>query len=323
MKPTVLIMAPQTILLVKITLKTDKWGAIHRNGEKLKEVGDYLTDDFGDEAVKFIQQHQKEPFMLYLSFNAVHGPLQAPERYLKRYAHIKNEHRRTMLAMNYSMDLNIGKVLKTLEEQGMMENTLIIFTSDNGGKPKGNYSYNGPLRGQKGQTYEGGIRVPFVAVWKGKIPAGQITKEPVHSIDILPTALNACGVNVDPSWEIDGVDLIPFFTKKVASLTSRHLFHRLNNSWSIRDQDWKLVSMNGKKELFNIREDIGEKKPMMKKKPEIAQRLQKIMDQWDSENQPGRWGWNKSTCPVFIGYRDFKTEADLRAVQQRKRKNKK
>ena len=184
------------------------WGAIHRNDQKLETVGDYPTDVFGDEAVRYIEQNKEKPFMLYLSFNAVHGPLQAPDRYLNKFKHIDSIKRRTLLAMNYAMDLNIGKVIDTLEKNNLSNDTLIFFSSDNGGKPKGNFSYNGHLRGQKGETFEGGIRVPYLIHWPGTIPAGSVSNQAAHSIDILPTMLEAAGQKIKPESKFDGVSLM-------------------------------------------------------------------------------------------------------------------
>ena len=218
-----------------------KSGSIYRNGVLLDSVGDYLTDDFGDEAVAFLKKNKSKPFMLYLAFNAVHGPLQAPERYLKRFDHIKEKKRKTMAAMNSAMDDQIGRVMETLKELKLEEKTLVIFTSDNGGHPEGNASLNGPLRGRKAQTWDGGIRVPFCMQWKGTIPAGQVFDDPIHSIDILPTGLGAAGVKPKKEWKLEGVNLLALVTGKKKELDDRHLYFRLNTNWAIRDKNFKLV----------------------------------------------------------------------------------
>jgi len=300
-------------------LQQDKWGAIHRNNKKLLQVGDYLTDEFGNEAMQYIERQQASPFLLYLSFNAVHGPLQAPKHYLDKFKHISSTKRKTLLAMNYAMDLNIGKVLNKLKELKLLEKTLIFFSSDNGGKPKGNFSYNHPLRGTKGETFEGGIRVPFCLSWKGKIPAGQKSDQIVHSIDLLPTILHAANTKQKTSL-FDGQNLLPYLLKQTTQLPERHLYCRLNTNWSVRNSNWKLMSMNGKEYLFNIKKDLSEKENLIQSFPEIAKSLNKQMLQWDQKNEAPRWGWNKNTCPNFIGYRNFKTEEDLLKANQKKKK---
>jgi len=146
-------------------------------GKKEIEEKEYLTDAFGREAVDFIGRHKKEPFFLYLAFNAVHLPMQASDKYLQRFAHLKDGTRQKYAAMMSAMDDAIGAVLAKLREEGLEEDTLIFFISDNGGPPV-NGSSNGPLRGFKAQTWEGGIRVPFLMQWKGRLPAGKVVDDP-------------------------------------------------------------------------------------------------------------------------------------------------
>lgn len=297
---------------------TDKWGAIHRNGTRATGVGEYLTDVFGDESVRFIEKNRDKPFFLYLSFNAVHGPLQAPKRYLDKFPKLEGK-RKILAAMNAAMDINVGKVLKALKNTDMDRRTLVVFTSDNGGKPKGNFSYNGPLHGEKGQTFDGGIRVPVAIRWPGQLKAGRTLDDPMHALDLMPTALAAAGIPVEPEWKLEGVNLLPIMKADVEALPKRFLHWRLNTNWAVRDREWKLVSMNGRSRLFRIGTDIGESKDLIKQHPEIAQRLQREMDAWDAANEPARWGWNKKTCKHFVGYRQFVTEDDLIRAQKRKR----
>ena len=154
----------------------------------------YLTDAFGREAVAFIDRHKAAPFFLYLTFNAVHAPLQGAEKYLARFGDIEDERRRTFAAMLSAMDDNIGAVLDKLAAEKLDENTLIFFIADNGGPTPSTTSRNNPLHGFKAQVWEGGIRVPFSVQWKAKLPAGKVYDNPVVSLDILPTALAAAGV---------------------------------------------------------------------------------------------------------------------------------
>jgi arylsulfatase A-like enzyme len=136
----------------------------------------------------------------------------------------------------------------------------------------------------------------------------------------MPTALAAARIQQEPVWRLEGQNLLPLLKGDAGELPPRYLHWRLNVNWAIRDREWKLVNMNGKHRLFRITTDMGETKDLSKEHPEIAQRLQREMDRWDAQNEPARWGWNKAVCDHFIGYRQFKTEADLHRAQQRKKK---
>ena len=154
----------------------------------------YTTDAYGERAEQFIAAHKGQPFLLYLPFNAQHAPLQAPQKYLDRFPQIENQERKLYAGMLSALDDAIGRVLKSIRDANLEENTLIFLTSDNGGpmtKMGQNGSNNRPFRGQKGDTWEGGIHVPFFVQWKGRLPAGKVYDQPVISLDILPTAIAA------------------------------------------------------------------------------------------------------------------------------------
>jgi arylsulfatase A-like enzyme len=226
---------------------TDVVPRILRGREDANEK-EYLTDAFAREAVAFIGRHQKEPFFLYLAFNAPHGPLQAPEKYLKRFDTIPDEKRRTYAAMVSAMDDAIGLVLGKLRSAGLEENTLIFFVSDNGGPTEVNASHNTPLRGVKGEVREGGIRVPFLVQWKGKLPAGKVYDRPVIQMDIHPTALAAAGVPLPADAKLDGLDLMPHLTGAKTEAPHAVLYWRFNfppsqpSKWAVRQGDWKLFT---------------------------------------------------------------------------------
>ena len=143
--------------------------------------------------------------------------------------------------MMSAMDDAVGQVLAKVREMGQEENTLIFFLSDNGGPTQQTTSKNGPLRGFKATTLEGGVRVPFCVQWKGKIPAGKTYDHPIIQLDILPTALAAAGGKVDPAWKLDGVDLLPYLTGKNTGKPHETLYWRFGEQWAIRHGDWKLV----------------------------------------------------------------------------------
>jgi arylsulfatase A-like enzyme len=183
--------------------QVDLW----RNEHRVDDLP-YLTDAFGDEAVSYIAHHKADPFFIYLAFNAPHVPLQATDKYLQRFPDLKGA-RRTYAAMVSAMDDAIGRVSEALRTQGLEEKTLIFFLSDNGGHPIANAARNDPLRGEKGTVYEGGIRVPFVVKWSGRLPAGKTYAQPVVSLDIMSTALAAAGAKPPKGAPVDGVDLVP------------------------------------------------------------------------------------------------------------------
>ncbi len=176
---------------------------IYRGTEVVQEK-EYLTDAFAREAVAFLQRHKDQPFFLYLAFNAVHTPMHATDDRLSRFANIADEERRTYAGMLTAMDEGVGKVLDTLKAAHLEESTLIFFFSDNGGPTMLgttiNASRNDPLRGSKRTTLEGGIHVPFVVQWKGKLAPGTVYDQPVIQLDVLPTALAAAGVSAMPDW---------------------------------------------------------------------------------------------------------------------------
>ena len=272
----------------------DQKSTMLRGKEKV-EVNEYLTDEFGREAVAFIDRNQKVPFFLYLAFNAVHTPMQATEKYLKRFPDIKNQQRQTYAAMHSAMDDNIGLVLQKLRDCKLEEDTLIYFFSDNGGPTmKGttiNGSTNAPLRGSKRQTLEGGIRVPFVIQWKGKLPAATIYDKPIIQLDLHATALAAAGIPVEADWHLDGVNLLPYLDGKNAESPHDALYWRFGAQMAIRRGDWKLVQYDdtGRK-LYNLAKDIGESDDQLAKEPAKAKELEDAWQQWNKELKPALWG---------------------------------
>lgn len=274
-----------------------------KGNQPVKNEKEYLTDAFGREAVGFIERNANNPFFLYVPFNAIHGPLQAKPSDLDKFKNIKNENRRTLAAMHHAMDRNIGEIINKLKTHNLEENTLIIFFSDNGGKPEGNYSYNFPLKGQKGSLMEGGIRVPFLMQWKGKIKGNQKLDFPVAAIDIYPTILNAVGYNAKLKNKLDGIDLMPYLTNERTLPKDRNIYWRFLFQWAIRNNEWKLLKLKGtnKLELYHISEDISERNNVIEKYPEVAQGLKKSFDQWSGEMMLPQWSWQpKYGGPINI-----------------------
>jgi arylsulfatase A-like enzyme len=239
--------------------------------------------------VDWLAKQQDKPWFLYLPFNAQHAPLQAPQKYLDRFAKIEDEKRRTFAAMMSAMDDAVGRVLAKIREMGQEENTLIFFFSDNGGPTRQTTSSNGPLRGFKASTWDGGVRVPFCVQWKGKVPGGKAYEHPIIQLDIAATCLAAAGATVDPAWKLDGVNLLPYLTGEKAGRPHEALFWRFGNQWAIRYIDWKLVVGNGagtEPQLYNLAADISESKNLAADHPEKAKELRALWDKWNAEQAP-------------------------------------
>ena len=283
---------------------TDSDNPILRGTTPVDNIG-YTTEAFGNEAVNFIEKHKGEPWLCYLPFNAVHSPLESTEKYLGRFEEIKDSKRRTFCAMLSAMDDAVGAVMAKIRELNLEENTLVFFFSDNGGPTSGTTSGNGPLRGVKSQTWEGGIRIPFMVQWKGHIPAGKVDERPVIQLDILPTALAAAGVAVQPEWKLDGVNLLPYLTGEKSDAPHEVLYWRFGPQMAIRMGDWKLVkgvgisSIKSAKqpgkattdgaELYNVKEDIGEKNNLASKEPDKVKELVAEWKKWNSELIDPKW----------------------------------
>lgn len=287
---------------------SDKSNPIQRGTTPVNSL-DYTTDAFGREAIAFIERHRDRPWFCYLPFNAVHAPLQSTEKYLSRFASIKDTKRRTFAAMLSAMDDNIGAVLAKLRELQLEEDTLIFFFSDNGGPTPSITSSNGPLRGFKSQTWEGGIRVPFMVQWKGHLPAGREDARPVIQLDILPTALAAAGVAAKPEWKLDGVNLLPFLRGENPAAPHAALYWRFGDQIAIRLGDWKLVKAVGGganaggptsksnttgAQLYNLKTDRGEANNLADKEPARFRQLAAAWDKWNSELIDPTWTPNRA-----------------------------
>ena len=257
---------------------------ILHNGQPVTET-ENLTDAITREAVAFIERCRGErPFFLYLTYNAVHSPLQGEATYMERFAGIEDIQRRIFAAMLSHLDDSVGTVLGTLSAQDILDNTLVVFLSDNGGPTRELTSKNTPLRGEKGQLYEGGIRVPFLMQFPGKIAAGQVYDHPVISLDLFPTSLALAGLQ--PSDDLDGVDLLPHLGGEMASSPHDSLFWRVGESGALRKDQWKLVRSgrrtdSGRWELYDLENDIGESTNLGESREAI---LNELADEWDRYN---------------------------------------
>lgn len=230
-----------------------------KNNKRVEET-EYLTDALSREALSFIKNngHKKNPFFLYLAYNAPHSPLQATEKYLNRYPNIKDKKRKTFAAMVSAVDDGVGHILETLRDMKIEEETLIVFLSDNGGDERKGAN-NGILNKGKGSVYEGGIRVPFAMQWKGKIPPGLVYENPIISLDIFATAVSLA--KVQPENEIDGKNLLPFLKAENEAIPHDKLYWKKfdDEDFAIRKGKFKMIKEKNKAyKLFNLTEDISE-----------------------------------------------------------------
>jgi len=272
---------------------------ILRNGQPVRET-DYLTDAFTREAVDFIDRNQDRPFFLYVAYNAVHSPLQGAQKYMRKFAHIEDIHRRIFAAMLANLDDSVGTVLAKLRREKLDRHTLVIFLSDNGGPTRELTSSNHPLRGGKGDVYEGGIRIPFLMRWTGRLPAGTVYRKPVLSLDIFATAAVISGKPLPKNHSLDGVHLLPFLTGEPgASATGAHrphetLFWRLGKRTAVRYGDWKLLrnprgGNNPGWQLYNLSQDTGEKRNLIQQNPAKYKELMARWKQLNAEMKDPRW----------------------------------
>ncbi len=288
--------------------RADKANPIMRGTEPVDEP-EYLTDSFRREALAFIDRRAAgaDPWFLYLAFNAVHTPMHAAPKYSDRYADIADPRRRTYAAMMSAMDDAIGAVIQKLRDLRIEEQTLILFVSDNGGPPV-NASSNGLLRGYKASTWEGGVRVPFLMQWKGRLPAGKVYSQPVIQMDLHATALTAAGISDLQALKLDGVDLVPYVKDEKRGAPHDALYWRFGPQMAIRMGDWKLVKAReaggpvaGNFEqpaidadlagarLFNLATDMGEHVDLAAKEPERAKALQAAWKKWNAALEAPRW----------------------------------
>ena len=256
-------------------------------GETPVESVEYLTRDFGTEAVDFITANATNRFFLYLAFNAVHTPYQAPKEYRDRFAD-RDPNRATYLAMLAALDDQVGRVLDALERCDVFDNTIVVFLSDNGGTALAERHAGEvrPIRGHKGQTYEGGIRVPMLLQWPARFAGGQVFESPVSTLDLAPTLLAATQSPIPSGVILDGKDLTPFLTR--GSRHSPHdaifWFYPGKNEgewWAVRASEWKLVHTGGGAiELYDVEHDAREEVDLSARRPDLVDSLRSRFDAW-------------------------------------------
>jgi len=267
---------------------------IQRNGKPVAE-SEYLTDAFSREAAAFVRRHPNKPFFLYLAYNAPHTPHQVREKYLGRFTRIEDAKRRNYAAMVSAMDDGVGLLLSALRELNLESDTLIFFLSDNGGVVGewGHGSRNDPLRGGKGSVFEGGIRVPFVAQWRGHLPEGKVFDHPVSSLDIFPTAVAAAGAQLPADRKLDGVNLLPHLLGQTSEAPHERLFWRTGggSAFAVREGRYKMLQIAaGGPELYDLESDLSEKTDLADARRDLVEKMLKAYEQWNKELMAPRWG---------------------------------
>lgn len=274
------------------------------NGKEVDEK-EYITDGLSREAVNFVNRAAKKenPFFLYLSYNAPHTPLEAKEEDLKHYKHIKDKKRRTYAGMVHAVDRGVGNVVEALKKNNQLENTLIIFFSDNGGKlSKG--ATNFPLKAGKGSTCEGGYRVPMFFHWPNIVPSGKKYAHPISALDFYPTLAALGNAELPKNKMLDGKNIWKDFLAGENVRENENIYvlrHRVGNeSYSdvgVRKNEWKALKVENKKwALYNLNTDPGEKKDLSSNHPKVLEDLVKGAQEWSNSNQQPLWFHNDETA---------------------------
>ena len=269
------------------------------NGSEPFEPEGYLTDYYTDEAVKVIQANRNRPFFLYLAHWGTHNPLQAAREDYEALSHIKDHNLRVYSAMIRALDRSVARVVQALQDNGLSDNTLIVFTSDNGGAGYiGLPDINKPYRGWKLNHFEGGTHVPYMAKWPARIEAGTTMAEPIHHIDLFHTFAAAAGAQVPDDRKLDGVDLLPFIRKEVSGAPHQTLFWRQGYQQTVLHEGWKLIrsdqpekpdSAGQKKYLFNLAHDPTEQNNLAAHNREKVAELENLLAVHNAEQVEPLW----------------------------------
>ncbi|HZU39131.1 MAG TPA: sulfatase-like hydrolase/transferase [Gemmataceae bacterium] len=265
----------------------------HRNDQLLEEKG-HATDLITEETIRFLSTKRTAPFFLYVAFSVPHVPLQEEDRWLAPYMEsIPDPSRRAYAASITHLDDAVGRIVAALEKAGQRDKTLVLFTSDNGGQrdhrsttdyggkhgPYPTLGDNRPWRGWKGELYEGGIRVPALVSWPGRLQAG-VLRETISCLDWFPTCASLAGARIDPSWQLEGRDVGPLLTGQERRPPLRTLYWRTPNAAAVLEGDWKLIVPQRRAadvELYHLAGDFAEKKNLAEENPAKVEALRKIL----------------------------------------------
>jgi arylsulfatase A-like enzyme len=281
---------------------------IERGFENYQEHEGYLTSVLADEVCDFIERHKDKPFFAYVSFNAVHTPMQADPQDKDQFPQLEGD-RRTAAQMMLSMDRACGQIINKLDEVGVAENTIVVFTNDNGGPMDKNGSNNYPFSGVKGTQLEGGIRVPGLIAWPGHLQRGTVYEKPTSTLDLIPTFIGAAGGDPANVEGLDGVNLLPYLLGTQDGRPHQTLYWKMETRGTIRDGDWKLLRYPDRPaELFDLASDPGEQNDLASKHPARMKELFGKLFAWEMELQR----------PLFMLRRAEEGWSARRATQFRK-----
>ena len=277
---------------------------VQYNGSPMFAPKGYMTDYLADEAVKSIKANRNRPFFIYFAPNAIHTPLQAKKEDYDALPQIKDHRLRVYGAMMRNLDRNVGRILQTLKDEGLDKNTLVIFTSDNGGAGYiGLPNINKPYRGWKATFFQGGIRSPYFMRWPGVIPAGSKFTAPVAHVDIFPTAVAAAGATIPAGLKLDGVNLLPFVTGKATGRPHQTLYWRSGQYKVVLDGDWKVQTNDALKKvwLYDLAADPTEQHDLSKTQPEKLKAMLATLAAQDGQMVKPLWP-SLLQGPVFIDH---------------------
>jgi arylsulfatase A-like enzyme len=267
-------------------------GQLHEQEVPVERHG-YMTNLLGDRAVETIDGYarSKEPFLLSLHFTAPHWPWEGPNdeaesKRIRNIFHRDGGTQKTYMAMMQSLDSNIGRVLQALDVNGLASNTIVVFTSDNGGE---RFSKIWPFTGMKGELLEGGLRIPAIVRWPGRIPAGVVSEQVMITMDWMPTLLAAAGTQMDPAYPADGENLLPVLSGG-ATPHARKLYWRFKSGGqrAMRDGDWKYLQIAGNEFLFDVVKDPRERAQLKDRHKDVFERLRSDWMAWDTTMLPER-----------------------------------
>ena len=286
---------------------------LEHNGNLLRGNG-FIIDDLTQHGIDFIKENTHQPFFLYLPYNTPHSPMQVPDRFWEKFKDKKLsqtgsggppknqnqiDHTRAALAMCENIDWNVGRIMEQLKNSDLLENTIVIYLSDNG--PNGN-RWNGSMKGRKGSTDEGGVRSPMVINWPGKIPQGKIVKEIASGIDLLPTLKDLTGITFQPKNPLDGISLKPLIMQENPIWEDRYIYNYWRGKLSLRNQNYRLDHQG---QLFDMVNDPSQTKDIGKTKPQILADLSKAKEKWSQEvlvELPAN-----DTRPFYLGHPSLQT----------------
>jgi len=267
----------------------DELNKLEKGFGKFEEHDGYLTDALADAAVEFIELNQDNPFFVYLSFNTVHTPMDAIQEDLDQFPGLEGN-RKILAAMTLSLDRACGRVLDKLDDLGLADNTIVIFTNDNGGPSDKNSSVNLPLSGTKSNHLEGGIRVPFLMRWPKVLEGNKSYEYPVSTLDLLPTFVAAAGGKSESLKGIDGVNLLPYITGQNEDRPHEQLYWKKGTRAAVREGDWKLIRFADRPaELYYLPDDISEHNNLAAEYPERVKDMFKKLFEWEMMLERPAW----------------------------------